>query len=335
MGIFQGINVPTSQSILWQMAPAKHLPKVISLTQSCRQVGLALGPAIGGGLYSVAGFPGPFVFGAIFFVCQGISLPVIAWCLGEQPKENRRAADLSVILKVPMMWPVFLIFFVFWLGQELYDPLVTPYLALISQRDHLHLSSFGIGGMVTGCSVFFILSANVTGWTVGQLADATTLQVIGFVTWTIAFIVLGPSPTLLPFAKPELATFLVGLILKYIGAGLITPCQPLLGLRILKRDAGLDRKQVAGSLVSCTQTVGMVGALLGPIIGTALTNKIGIPRTLDVTTLIVVVCAVPLLCALQRYKERPTNPLIERCGCKKPPTVDLTADLVEENRGTK
>jgi len=194
-------------------------------------------------------------------------------------------------------------------GQELFDPFVEPVLVGINNRNHLGLTAASIGGLTTGGVIFYVMSANVVGWNVGKHIDAVPCQAWGFFVQTISYIVLGPSITLFPNSVPGLPTFMSGLVLKNIGAGMINSVQPLIGIRILKVCAGLERRQVAGALVSANQSIGMIGAILGPIIGSLMKKSIGIRSALDVTTLIFAVGFLPIGFLLAKYRMAPSDPL--------------------------
>jgi ABC-type lipoprotein release transport system permease subunit len=74
----------------------------------------------------------------------------------------------------------------------------------------------------------------------------------------------------------------------------------------IPRGAGLERKQVAGALVSANMAIGMIGAVLGPITGTALTSGFEHLRNpfasvFDVVSGGIALVIVPVLLLLRKY----------------------------------
>ena len=138
--------------------------------------------------------------------------------------------------------------------------------------------------------------------------DPQWQQSVGIWGIAIGVLVMGSAPHILDLPQSQW-TVLVGLILLGGFQGLAMPTQPVIALRVLKKSAGLEKKDVAGALVATFMTVSMMGACVAPLIATSLVEATSSGSTTELIAGAIAVGYVPLFIWLRRFVEGPP-------GCK-------------------
>ena len=76
-GVGQGLNIPTVQTLLAELAPMKQRAAVMSVNGMVLRLGQTLGPLVIGGIYTIWGLDGAFFVGAAL----GASMLLVVWLL--------------------------------------------------------------------------------------------------------------------------------------------------------------------------------------------------------------------------------------------------------------
>jgi hypothetical protein len=239
------------QSVIWSLTPTSKLPSVISLLMCARQLGLALGPAIGGMLYGAGGFPLPLLVGSCMFLVQTLLSPCAFSMLAQPPVQRQDAVSMFQMFRTRNFYLMTASFFLREFGTDLLASLIQVVFSTLprtlsalgeTRADHMvEISATSVGALVSISAAFNIIGAGVSGQIVNKYVDCTSLQALSFGVWTFAFLLIGPSHLFQSLFMPSAITIAVGLAVSNAGLGLIGPCQPLVSLRLLKREAGEPR----------------------------------------------------------------------------------------------
>ncbi|XP_078314593.1 MFS-type transporter SLC18B1-like isoform X2 [Crassostrea virginica] len=229
-------------------------------------VGMMVGPAIGGGLYSLWGYGLPFyVLGCVLVIAGIISFFTM-------PKLNNVHRTLSVsvlhLLKSPLVW--------FVAGCIISGSYSISYLeaTLSGHLLKLGISAVSMSLMFLIPPALYAITSPIWGWISDSKNYVVSLVMAGALLTPVFFLTLGPSPLLplLPFSL-----WLVSLSL--VGVGIFLSCllipsftAILIGAENLGMDDNLDTfGVVSGFYNSCYS----LGAFIGPISGSVLVEAAG------------------------------------------------------------
>ena len=71
LGLMSGINEPCSQAITLRLVPSHAVAYAFGLIIAARFSAMVIGPAVGGALYELGGFPMPFIAAGVLFLLLG------------------------------------------------------------------------------------------------------------------------------------------------------------------------------------------------------------------------------------------------------------------------
>ncbi|XP_078314592.1 MFS-type transporter SLC18B1-like isoform X1 [Crassostrea virginica] len=257
--------VTSSYAILADAFP-KYIATVVGYLELFTGVGMMVGPAIGGGLYSLWGYGLPFyVLGCVLVIAGIISFFTM-------PKLNNVHRTLSVsvlhLLKSPLVW--------FVAGCIISGSYSISYLeaTLSGHLLKLGISAVSMSLMFLIPPALYAITSPIWGWISDSKNYVVSLVMAGALLTPVFFLTLGPSPLLplLPFSL-----WLVSLSL--VGVGIFLSCllipsftAILIGAENLGMDDNLDTfGVVSGFYNSCYS----LGAFIGPISGSVLVEAAG------------------------------------------------------------
>ncbi|GAB1603034.1 MFS-type transporter SLC18B1-like [Argonauta hians] len=236
------------------------------ITETFVGIGLAVGPALGGALYSVGGFFLPFVVVGTIFWCV---VPFNFWLLSKRKDwkvEHRNT--VRPLLKSPMLIVMCFIIFMsstVWAGL---DPILEPHLRIFS------LSGSMVGLVFLLISVTYAISSPFWGKLSDTVEDPKKLLIAGFFMIAFALLLLGPVPI---SGIPNNLLWLNLLCLALLGI--------FVSLTILPTYDMLLELAIENGLQKCSGTYGLVsgiwgsmyafGEFVGPTLSAFLMDNVG------------------------------------------------------------
>lgn len=300
MGIATAINLATYQAVVLQSVPHALVGTAMGLLSAARASATSTGPGLAGFLYDYGGFPLPFVAVSAAFLVQALLVNLLVWAVpaDKLPCARPKLPSVWKLLRLPVMWGLGAVQLLIWSSIFGLEPIYQPYL---SRKPH-YLTVSAIGAILITDSAALAVSASLINAVTSRFIDPQYQQAIGI--WGIAagVMIVGSSPHLLHLPV-TVTTVIIGLVVLGTAQGMAMPAQPVVALRVLKKDAGLERKDVAGAMVSAFLTISMIGASLTPLVTTALEQWIKFGGTTEAISIFVAVAYLPIFIWLMRYMD--------------------------------
>ncbi|CAN7998282.1 unnamed protein product [Ixodes hexagonus] len=178
-----------SYTIVLNLYP-DHISTVFGIIETCVGVGMSLGPAIGGALYSVGGFGLPFY---ILGCCVLLTLP-ISWYLMRgiqvQATEMRKESYLT-LLRVPQVIVVCIILVVGSQSQGFVEPTLEPHM-----RQEFGADTSIVGTFFLVMSAAFSICSPLVGYICMKTEQRIPIMIIGLILMSAAQLFMGPAPFL-------------------------------------------------------------------------------------------------------------------------------------------
>ncbi|KAG8463470.1 hypothetical protein KFE25_004981 [Diacronema lutheri] len=269
-------EVALSSLIMCSVKPTS-VAAALGVQEAARGVGLMLGPALGGALFELGGFKLPFIACACALLALGLAVALTLPAdddLGAD--ENARPATFRQLLALPAVGVVLVLMTALSLALTAPDPVLGPY-----AQSRFGLSPAQIGLLFSSSTVAYAILSPAIG-AVGASVGNFNALTLGLVAAAIAFLILGPSPSI-PAAvlRPSAGLLFVGMGLSGVGDSTLT-CG-VAAMLDAALAAGFETEAVAdvvGGLLSVSWTL---GALLGPVHGSVLVETLGFPRAMSAT----------------------------------------------------
>jgi len=300
MGIMIAFNIATYQSVVMQSLPQRLVGTGMGLLSASRAIGTAVGPSLAGCLYEFGEFSMPFLVVSLLFLAQAVAVNVLVLRVPADrlPKANPSLASVWKLLRYPSMWVLCCVQILVWSTIYGLAPLFQPYLG----AEPFNLTVGQIGLALIADSLALATSASVINAVTSRLVDPQWQQAFGIWGLAISVVVVGSGPHVFNLPK-TVSVVVVGLVALGGCQGLVMPAQPVVALRVLKKDAGLERRDVAGALVATFLMLSMLGSAVSPLVMTALTKAVGFGGATEWFALFVTVTYVPIFFWLARYIE--------------------------------
>ncbi|KAJ0181292.1 hypothetical protein K1T71_003377 [Dendrolimus kikuchii] len=248
-----------------------NIGSVLGILETFVGLGMSVGPAIGGILYSIGGFGLPFFsLGIVMVVSIPINFFLLTDC-AEYLSTNSKTASLTRLIRIPSVIITALVIVIVSNTWAFLDPTLEP-----------HLRQFGLSTEQIG--LIFLLFSSLYGifspiW--GSVADRVQnhwcMMVWGLFLSSVGLLLLGPCP-FIPGLPRDLWLDLVALCILGISVALtlLPTFQGVLTSSIY--EGGFPQAQATYSAVagvwSCCYSLGEV---LGPALGGALSQRYGFP----------------------------------------------------------
>lgn len=283
-----------------------NLTTMFALLETVCGIGVMIGPALGGALYSAGGFMLPFaVTGSLMVLCcfpAAFMIPT----RGLQRDEEETASAVQ-LLKSPVAMVIAAAVAANGVLWSCLDPLLEP-----------RLRDFALPSIVVGL-IFLLQSATyaITSPIIGYVLDkyphrvnGTVLVFAGFVFGTVVFAFLGPS-SLLGFTDDDhwlwldlVAIFCLGLVYSLT----LVPTYDII-LEAAKKRGLPDNMSTYGLVGGLWNSVYALGDFTGPVVSTAIYDALDFPSTMTV------MAGLSLLFAVIIALLYVGNKLAERRGC--------------------
>ncbi|XP_069676364.1 MFS-type transporter SLC18B1-like [Periplaneta americana] len=264
-----------------------NIGSVLGILETFVGLGMSIGPALGGVLYSVGGFGLPFyTLGILMVVIVPVNL-----CLlppGDACNVEKKSGSLLELIQIPSVIMISLVIVVISNTWGFLDPTLEPHLR------EFKLSPEQIGLIFLLFSALYGVFSPIWGWLADRCNNHWSMMVWGLLICTVGLLLLGPSP-LLPFLTNTIWLNLVALSILGISVALtlLPTFQAVLESAI---EGGCSDELSTYSLVagiwSCMYSLGEV---IGPSVGGVLLEYFGFPICSTVMACVTFVLALVTL----------------------------------------
>ncbi|CAH2268750.1 jg23773 [Pararge aegeria aegeria] len=247
-----------------------NIGSVLGILETFVGLGMSVGPAIGGLLYSIGGFGLPFYsLGIIMVLTVPINYCLLTDC-GEYVSGSKTASILK-LFKIPSIIITGLVIVIVSNTWAFLDPTLEPHLRQFG------LSTNQIGLIFLLFSSLYGIFSPIWGWVADRVHNHWCMMVWGLFLSTIGLLLLGPCP-FIPGLPKDLWLDLVALSIlgMSVALTLLPTFQGVLTSSIYEGgcpEALATYSAVAG-VWSCCYSLGEV---LGPALGGALAEQYGFP----------------------------------------------------------
>ncbi|XP_013148507.1 PREDICTED: MFS-type transporter SLC18B1-like [Papilio polytes] len=274
---------------------------VLGILETFVGLGMSVGPAIGGLLYSIGGFGVPFYsLGVVMVLTVPINFFLLSDC--EEYVSGSKTASIIRLFKIPSIIITGLVIVIVSNTWAFLDPTLEPHLRQFG------LSTEQIGLIFLLFSSLYGIFSPIWGWVADRVHNHWCMMVWGLFLSTIGLLLLGPCP-FIPGLSRDLWLDLVALSILGISVALtlLPTFQGVLTSSIFEGgcpEALATYSAVAG-VWSCCYSLGEV---LGPALGGALAQRYGFPLC---ATLCAAACFVMAIVTLTFFSLRESSKWIE------------------------
>lgn len=261
---------------------------VLGILETFVGLGMSVGPAVGGLLYSLGGFELPFF---VLGVSMVAIVPLNAYLLPPVTDfvVSTGGGSIKKLLKVPAVIVTSIVVIIISSVWAFLDPTLEPHLR------EFNLSPEEIGLIFLLFSALYGISSPLWGWLTDKINNHWTMMVWGMLFSTLALLLLGPCPYI-PFLKNTLWLNLIALsaLGVFVALALLPTFQGLLKSAI---DGGCEDSLATYSLVAGVWS-GMysLGEVLGPSLGGFLLTQYGFPMSATVMAGLTLITGIIALC---------------------------------------
>ncbi|CAF4780229.1 unnamed protein product [Pieris macdunnoughi] len=287
---------------------------VLGILETFVGLGMSVGPAIGGLLYSIGGFGLPFYSLGIVMV---FTVPINMFLLPdyEEHATGSKPASIWKLFKIPSIIITGLVIVIMSNTWAFLDPTLEPHLRQFS------LSTKQIGLIFLLLSSLYGIFSPIWGWVADRVHNHWCMMVWGLFLSSIGLLLLGPCPYI-PGLPQDLWLDLVALSIlgMSVALTLLPTFQGVLTSSIYEGgcpEAIATYSAVAG-VWSCCYSLGEV---LGPAVGGALAERYGFPFC---ATLCAVACFVMGIITLAFFSLRESSKWIDDSISDSIPYTDST-----------
>lgn len=323
MRILQGVGSAMEETAAYAIIAdidSDQVSLFLGLCEISTGVGYMIGPPLGGWLYSVGGFAMPFVL-------LGLALlPAVALIYSKLPPDAYRLSKEEAKPDVPMRTllknpQVVAICIASMLANSDYA-FLEPTLGEHAQRMELASGPDSIGLLFSVASVTYTLSCPVIGILASRERLGPRIIIVGgLVMQLLGFLLIGPAPFL--GSEVHFGQMVVSLVLFGVGESMsMTPvmddmmhsCDELAG-------------ECVNSLSSMMAASFSLGQMVGPLIGSGLTSRLGFPWACSVMAVVLMLHTTAIfLVDVWRPRARVKDGGYEELKSVNVPTADSAVD---------
>ncbi|XP_078601783.1 MFS-type transporter SLC18B1-like isoform X1 [Branchiostoma floridae x Branchiostoma japonicum] len=239
-------------------------------------LGLMAGPPIGGVLYDLGGFKTPFITMGLLLLCCCVFVTVL---IPPQPDEQEGKTDVPLLFffKIPAVLVACGLTVVIACMLDYMDPVLQPYLIKDFKTSPVHIGLI----YLLWAAVYAILAPGC-GWLADKKKCVPVMVTLGMAGTMVGTLLLGPSPLLTDYVHILPRKLWVNIIaLVVIAASCGAVMTPIVNMMLwAASDAGMENNFALYGLVSGVMNAFFaIGNLLGPLVGSALTDRFGFPWT--------------------------------------------------------
>lgn len=249
----------------------ENIGAVLGILEMFVGLGMSVGPAIGGFLYSIGGFGVPFYTLGIVMV---ITIPINYFLLNHSNDEytpGRKTGSIFRLFKIPSIIITGLVIVIVSNTWAFLDPTLEPHLR------QFNLSTEQIGLIFLLFSALYGIFSLIWGWVADRVHNHWCMMVWGLFLSTVGLILLGPCP-FIPGLPGDLWLDLIALSILGISVALtlLPTFQGVLASSIVEGGCpeALTTYSAVAGVWSCCYSLGEV---LGPALGGTLAERYGFP----------------------------------------------------------
>lgn len=167
-----------------------QISTVFGIIETCVGVGMSIGPAIGGALYSVGGFGLPFyilgscvllTFPVSWYVMRGIEVQALV----------TRKESYFTLLRVPQVIVVSIILVIGSQSQGFIEPTLEPHM-----RKEFDVNTSIVGSFFLAMSAIFSICSPLVGFLCMKTEQRIPIMIVGLIIMSGAQLFMGPAPFL-------------------------------------------------------------------------------------------------------------------------------------------
>lgn len=300
-GVIAAIYEVAVSSIIMCSVDVENVGTALGVQEAARGVGMMIGPAVGGMLYAAGGFPLPFLASAGVLGLLGL-LVLCAGVLGDDDavgdEEEVEHATFAQVLAQPAICVVTALLVTLAMALSVLDPIVAPWVTATFE-----LPPSAIGLIFSSATLSYALLSPLIGRIGNSCGNFTTL-VGGMLVSAASFFLMGPCPWLPPGLLPTSVWLLVAaMTLVGVGSSTLTCAVPCM-LDICTR-AGYEIEAVSDVIGGLLSFSWSLGALVGPIYGSALVDAFGFPDATSETGVVLFALTVVGVVVFQAFEPAP------------------------------
>ncbi|CAL1297559.1 unnamed protein product [Larinioides sclopetarius] len=243
---------------------------IFGFTETCIGIGMSIGPAIGGALYSVGGF------GLPFFTLGGVVVLIVplCWYILRNVKDPAVVLNPSVsykkLLSMPHVIVVCFILAVASQAQGFIDPTLEPHMR------QYNLDTGVVGLLFLLLSGVYAVSSPLVGWISGRMENKYPIMIFGLSLITLSMLLIGPAE----FLPIEGSVWLSIVALAILGFSFAAAYVPTFeSMFIAAMNGGLEDDINTYSVVSgLWNSIYSLGEVTGPSLGGILSDFFTFPE---------------------------------------------------------
>lgn len=275
-------EVAVSSLIMCSTQP-ERVGALLGLQEAARGVGLMVGPAVGGLLFAVGGFALPFVASAAALLLLGLAvLTVLEPGSGSASENTAEHATILEIVRQPPIAVTTALLIALAMALSVLDPILAPHV-----EDTFHLQPSSIGLIFASATISYALCSPLVG-PIGNRVGNFAVLVVGCIISALALFALGPTTWLPAGWLPRRVWLLAAsMVVLGIGASALTCAVPCM-LEIARR-RGYEIEAVSDVVGGLLSFAWSVGAVVGPLYGSALYEAAGFANAMSATAVMLLV----------------------------------------------
>uniref|UniRef100_T1JKK8 Major facilitator superfamily (MFS) profile domain-containing protein n=1 Tax=Strigamia maritima TaxID=126957 RepID=T1JKK8_STRMM len=293
-------------TIVAQIFP-DNVSTVFGLLETFVGLGMTLGPAVGGLLYSTGGFGLPFYILGAFMLFM---IPINMWLLPHEQTPINVSSSTSIfhLIKLPSVFIMMSVTVVQASAWSFLDPYLQPHL-----NDNFALSSQDVGLVFLMLSATYGIFCPVFGWVADRWGHTSIMMVMGMIITSASLLLIGPTD-FLPFLPNDLWLNMVALIL----LGIATPLAEIPTFESMIDNAidfGFEDNIGTYSLVSGLWSAAFsFGEFVGPSLGGVLVKgftftgaSTGLAGLILIPAIMLIIYETVLKCSSKTREKLPVN----------------------------
>jgi len=284
-GVGSAMEETAAYAIIADLDP-ENISFYLGITEISTGLGYMVGPALGGWLFSLGGFTMPFlVLGSLLLPTAAViyfHVPAEMFRINKEGDDGRGEVTLRALMRNPQ---VMIIAVASMLANSDYA-FLEPTLGDHATANKVATTPDSIGMLFSIASVTYTLSCPLTG----ILAKRSRLGprrviVTGLVLQLVGFLLIGPSPILRTGAGVAMPQMSAALVLFGLGESMsMTPV-----MDDMMSSCGAMADASVNALSSLMASSFSLGQMIGPLLGSAITARLGFPSACSAMAIVLLV----------------------------------------------
>ena len=308
MRLLQGVGSAMEETAAYAIIAdldSENVSFYLGITEISTGLGYMVGPPLGGWLFSIGGFTMPFlVLGLLLLPAAALiytRVPIEMFRVSKDELDAKTEVSMRSLLRNPQ---VVVIAVASMLANSDYA-FLEPTLGDHSTAMKLASSPDSIGMLFSIASVTYTVSCPLIGMLANRSRFGPRRVILsGLVLQLVGFLLIGPSPILRISEQVEMPQMAFSLVLFGLGESMsMTPV-----MDDMMHSCGPSADAAVNSLSSLMASSFSLGQMIGPLIGSAITARLGFPWACTAMALVLllhssIVMLVELMAPRKRHHE--------------------------------